>query len=266
MQKTTLAVVVAFLGCMWIAAAGEAAKPEAQAKTLTIAAAASMKFALDEIVPAFEKKNPGISVKVSTGASGTLVTQISQGAPFDIFLSADTKYPQEVIKAGKAAGDSAFTYAVGSIIIWTLKDSPIDIEKLGIQSLTQEGVKKIAIANPDHAPYGKAAIAAMKQLGVYEAVSNKVVMGENIAQALQFTESGNAEVGIFAFSLVTTAKTKDKGKYWVVPATAFPKIEQAGVILSGSKNLEAALEFKKFLLGADGREILKKHGFALPDE
>lgn len=180
-----------------------AAKPAGG--SMTVAAAASMKFALEDLVPAFEKKNPGIAVKVTTGASGSIVAQITEGAPFDVFLSADTKYPQEVVKAKKATEDSVFLYAIGSLVVWTRKDSKIDVEKLGMQALVQDGVRKVAIANPALAPYGKAAVAAMKHFGVYDSVSNKVVMGENVNQALQFAESGSADIGIVPFSLVLKA-------------------------------------------------------------
>ena len=235
----------------------------ARAGALTVAAAADMKFALEDCLTVFRKDNPGIEVKVSYGSSGNFCTQIENGAPFDLFLSADKKYPEKLVAGGHAAADSLFPYAVGRLVVWVPKDSPIDVARLGIVSLKDPAAKKVAIANPEHAPYGEAAVAAMKSLGVYDDVKEKLVLGDNIAQTAQFVESGAADIGIIALSLAVAPVMADKGRYWEVPLSAFPKMVQAGVITSQAANLEDARKLEDFLKSPAGNEILKKFGFIL---
>jgi len=233
-------------------------------RVVGVAAAADLKYALDEIVAEFQKSHPAIKVSVTYGSSGNFFSQLANKAPFDIFFSADIDYPNKLIAAGLASENSRFNYAVGRIVVWVPKDSPIDVEKLGIESLAQTSVKKIAIANPEHAPYGRAAEAAMKKLGVYERVKDQLVLGENIAQAAQFVETGAADIGIIALSLAMAPAMKDKGKYWPVPLDAYPTLEQGGVILSWAKDPEATEQFKAFVTGSEGRASLKRYGFTLP--
>ncbi len=233
---------------------------------VSVAAAADLKYALDEIAAEFQKSHPAIKVNLTYGSSGNFYTQLSNKAPFDIFFSADIDYPKKLIAAGLAAKDSQFKYAMGRIVVWVPKDSAINVEKLGIESLAQPSVKKIAIANPEHAPYGRAAEAAMKKLGVYDRVKERLVLGENIAQTAQFVETGAADVGIIALSLATAPAMKDKGKYWAVPLDAYPTLEQGGVILSWAKDAEATQQFKAFVTGPEGRAILNRYGFTLPSE
>ena len=234
-----------------------------RAGTLTVAAAADMKFALEDCSTVFRKDNPGIEVKVSYGSSGNFCTQIENGAPFDLFLSADKKYPEKLVAGGHAAADSLFPYAVGRLVVWVPKDSPIDVARLGIVSLKDPAAKKVAIANPEHAPYGEAAVAAMKSLGVYDDVKDKLVLGDNIAQTAQFVESGAADIGIIALSLAVAPVMADKGRYWEVPSSAFPKMVQAGVITSQATNPADARKLEDFLKSPAGNEILKKFGFIL---
>jgi molybdate transport system substrate-binding protein len=244
---------------------GPSAKPAAD-RAVSVAAAADLKYALDEIAAEFQKGHPAIKVNLTFGSSGNFYSQLSNKAPFDIFFSADIEYPKKLTAAGLAAKDSQFNYAVGRIVVWVPKDSSIDVEKLGIDSLAQSSVKKIAIANPEHAPYGRAAEAAMKKLGVYDRVKDRLVLGENIAQTAQFVETGAAEVGIIALSLAMAPAMKDKGKYWSVPLDAYPTLEQGGVILSWAKDAETTEQFKAYVTGPDGRAILKRYGFTLPAE
>src|SRR5262249_3795660 len=150
---------------------------------------------------------------------------------FDIFFSADVAYPTKLIEAGLGLADSKFSYAVGRVGILATTNSTIDPAKLGIKALQEPSVRKIAIAHPEHAAYGKAAVAAMQKLGVYEAVKSKLVFGENIAQTAQFVESGPADIGIIALSLVVAPAMKDKGRYWEIPLDAYPRLEQGGLIL-----------------------------------
>ena len=205
-------------------------------RELAVAAAADLKFALNDIVAEFEKENPHVHVNATFGSSGNLFAQLSNRAPFDLFLSADVGYPRKLIEAGHAGEETLFSYAIGQIVVWVPKDSPLDVGTLGIDVLKEPSVKKIAIANPKHAPYGRAAEAAMKDLGVYDQISDRLVLGENVAQAVQFVETGAADVGIVSHSLLMAPELRDKGRYWIVPQSAYPPIEQGGVIVSWAKD------------------------------
>jgi molybdate transport system substrate-binding protein len=231
---------------------------------LLIAAASDLRFALDELIAEFSKANPITQPKPIYGSSGNFYAQIMNDAPFDLFLSADAAYPRQLIGAGKGKQEDFFLYAVGRLVVWVPKASPIKVEELGMKALIDPTVKKIAIANPEHAPYGRAAVAAMKRIGVYEQVASRLVLGENIAQTAQFVESGNAQIGIIAYSLAVAPKMKTNGRFWEVPLDVFPRLEQAGLVLTSAKNAEAAREFRKFMTSPGGQEILKKYGFILP--
>jgi len=243
---------------------GAALQAEEKA-ALLIAAASDLKFALDEAVVVF-RKDQDMQVKVTYGSSGSLFAQIDNGAPFDLFLSADAKFPRLLINNGKAEKESLFQYARGHLVLWVPHSSRLDIDGSGLKSLFDASVRKIAIANPDVAPYGTAAVAAMKSAGVYGAVRGKLVLGENVAQAAQFIESGAAEAGIIALSLALAPNLKDKGRFWEVPPDTFPPLEQAGVIRSGSAQREAATKLREFLMSEAGREVLRRYGFLLPDD
>jgi molybdate transport system substrate-binding protein len=155
---------------------------------------------------------------------------------------------------------------VGQIVVWVPNDSTIDVERLGIQALLSPAARKVAIANPQHAPYGRAAESALKSLGVYDQVKDRLVLGENIAQTAQFIESGAANIGIIALSLAMAPAMKEKGRYWQVPLDAYPTIEQGNVILNWAKDREATEEFRSFVAGEQGRETMKRYGFILPGE
>jgi molybdate transport system substrate-binding protein len=234
-------------------------------REIRIAAASDLKFAVDEIVEEFEKRNRGIRVRVSYGSSGNYYAQLSNQAPFDVFLSADVEFPRRLSRQGLTLPESEFAYAVGRIVIWVPASSPIDVEKLEIASLRHPSVTRIAIANPQHAPYGRAAEAAMRSSGVYEAVRSKIVLGENIAQTMQFIQSGNTEIGIVALSLAVAPRLRGQGRYWEIPLDRYPRMEQGGVILKWAKDPDAAKTFRAFLMEPGGRAILKKFGFILPE-
>ncbi|MDD5349988.1 MAG: molybdate ABC transporter substrate-binding protein, partial [Chthoniobacteraceae bacterium] len=193
--------------------------PAKPSPSLTIAAAADLQFALDDLVKEFNTKNPASQASVTFGSSGNFYAQIQNGAPFDLFLSADIQYPRKLAEAGLVAGD-VFPYAVGRIVVWVPKKSPVDVAKLGIKALLESSIHKIAIANPEHAPYGRAAVEALKALKVYEQVQPKLVFGENIAQTAQFVQSGAADIGIIALSLAIAPKMSEAGRYWEVPLDA----------------------------------------------
>jgi molybdate transport system substrate-binding protein len=230
---------------------------------LTIAAASDLNFAFKEIVAEFEKKT-GTHVKLSLGSSGNFFSQIQHGAPFDLYFSADVRYPQKLEQTGHAVPGSLYKYAVGRIVLWAPTQSSLAVEKLGMETLLDPSIKKIAIANPKHAPYGRAAVSAMEHFKVYDRVKERLVLGENISQAAQFVESGAADIGIIALSLALAPPMKAAGKYWEIPAGAHPPLEQGAVILTSAKNQQAAKAFLDFLKGPDGQDIMKRYGFTLP--
>ena len=234
----------------------------ARAQAVKIAAAADLKFAMTELASQFEKQS-GAKLDVTYGSSGNFLTQIQNGAPFDLFFSADSEYPKKLEAVGLAEPGTLREYAVGHIVIWTPRDSGIDAAKAGWQSLLDQRVKKIAIANPEHAPYGRAAVTAMREAGIYEQVKDKLVYGENISQAAEFVQSCNAQVGIVALSLAISPAMKN-GNKWQIPADSYPPIKQTAVVLRASKNKDAARRFLDFVSGPQGREILQRSGFTVP--
>lgn len=231
---------------------------------LKVAAAADLQFALQEVSSAFAKENPGVTVSATYGSSGVLTTQIENGAVYDLFLSADAKYPKQLVDAKAADASTVFNYAVGGLVIWVPKGSSLDVEKLGAKALLDPAARKIAIANPEHAPYGKAAVAALKSLGVYDQIAPRLVFGENIAQTAQFVESGAADAGVIALSLAIAPAMKDKGSYWTVPLTSYPRLMQTGVMPLNAGHPQEVRALVAFLKSAAGRAILDRYGFQLP--
>ncbi len=235
------------------------------AQEITVAAAADMSAALPQLVDAYTKKTEK-TVKLSFGASGNLTNQIRNGAPFDVFFSADEDYPRQLIGEGLALQDTLYRYAVGRVVLWVPNDSPLDLSKLGIKALLEPSVKKIAMANPAHAPYGRAAEAALRHFEIYDQVSGRLVLGENVSQAAQFVESGNAQAGLIALSHALAPAIKDKGRYWAVPLDAYPTLNQAAVVLSRSKQQAAARKFLEYLSGPEATSLLSNYGFSAAAE
>jgi molybdate transport system substrate-binding protein len=233
-------------------------------REINVAAAADLSVALQEVAAAYEKRT-GVSVKLSFGASGALTQQIQNGAPFDIFFSADMDYPRHLIADGNADGSSLYRYAVGRLVLWVPKDSPLDVEHKGIEVLLDPSVKKIAVANPQHAPYGRAAFATLKHYGLEQKVSDRLVVGENVAQAAQFVESGNAQAGFVALAHAVAPAMQGKGSYWIVPADAYPQLDQGVVLISHSAHQQDATAFLEYVKAADFASVLKRYGFSLPD-
>jgi molybdate transport system substrate-binding protein len=236
----------------------------AQRNEVRVAAAADLKFAMDELAGQFEKQT-GTKVEVTYGSSGNFLSQLRNGAPFDLFFSADIEYPRKLEAQGLAEPGTLCEYAVGRIAIWAPADSKVDVNTQGWKALLDARVQKIAIANPEHAPYGKAGVAALQKAGIYEQVKAKLVYGENISQAAQFVQSGNAQAGIIARSLAVSPAMKE-GKSWEIPAEWHPPIEQGAIVLKDAKNKDAARELLKFVRSDAGRALLAKYGFAPPDQ
>jgi molybdate transport system substrate-binding protein len=229
---------------------------------LAVAAAADLSSAMKEIATVYEKKT-GVQVKLSFAASGALTQQIQNGAPFDIFFSADMDYPRQLITTGQADGASLYQYAVGKLVLWVPADSPLDVEHKGMSVLLDPSMKKIAIANPEHAPYGRAAVAALKHAGIYGQVSDRLVLGENIAQAAQFAESGNAQAGFVAMAHAAAPAMQGKGKYWEVPTDYYPALRQGVVVLSHSQHKKEAAEFVEYMKTKEVTELLTRYGFSV---
>lgn len=241
-------------------------KAGSAAREIAVAAAADLRFALDEIVREFGKKHPQVRVSITYGSSGNLYSQIANQAPFDMFLSADSIYPQRLSQAGLTLQDSEFVYAVGRIVLWVPSRSPIEVEKLHMNALKLPSVAHVAIANPQHAPYGRAAEAAMSAAGIYDAVKAKLVLGENISQTLQFVQSGSAEIGIVALSLAVAPTVRQQGRFWELPPETYPTMQQGGVILKHARDADAARQFRSFMMAPSGRSILKSYGFSFQEE
>jgi molybdate transport system substrate-binding protein len=244
----------------------------ARAQDLKIAAASDLSAAMQKLTPAFEKQT-GIHVQISLGSSGNFFAQIQNGAPFDVFLSADKSYPEKLQQTGLAEPNTLAAYARGRLVLWTANSSGLrfdtrdrEVLKGGLNLLTRPEVRKIAIANPEHAPYGRAAVAALEHYKVYDQVKAKLVLGENISQTAQFAQSGNADFGFIALSLAVLPAMTTSGHYVLLPEDSYPAIEQAGVVLRASKNKEHARRFLDFLTSAAGQAILRDSGFEAPQK
>ncbi len=235
--------------------------PLVAAQELTLAAAADLSSVLPEIATQYTKQTAQ-EVKFSFGSSGNLTTQIQNGAPFDVFFSADEDYPKQLIEQGLAEKDTLYRYAVGRLVVWLPKGSLPIFQQRGLAALEESVCKKIAIANPKLAPYGRAAEAALKQAGIYDAMAGHLVIGENVSQASQFLESGNATCGLIPLS--HALRMKSPGEYWVVPLDEYPALNQAAVVLTHSKQKASARKFLEFLRTPEATSLLRGYGFSLP--
>jgi molybdate transport system substrate-binding protein len=235
----------------------------AQKTEVQVAAAADLQFAMTDLVEQY-KNQTGNTVNVTYGSSGNFFSQILNGAPFDLFFSADSDYPRQLVIASLADPASFYKYALGRIVIWAPADSKIDVTNQKWNALLDPSVQKIAIANPQHAPYGHAAVAAIQKAGIYEKVKAKLVLGENVSQAAQFVQSGNAQVGIVALSLALSPAMKN-GKRWEIPMDTYPSIEQGAIVLNNARNKDGARAFLEFVKSESGQQTLGEYGFKAPD-
>jgi molybdate transport system substrate-binding protein len=234
----------------------------AHAEQLTVAAAADLTFAFQNVAAQFEQQT-GNNLRVSYGSSGNFFAQIRNGAPYDVFFSADVKYPRKLEAAGLTEPGSIYEYAAGKIVLWVPNSSTVDLSQ-GFNALLDPGMHKIAIANPAHAPYGRAAVAALEHDGIYEKIKGKLVMGEDIAQTAQFVQSGNADVGIVALSLALAPPMKSRGRYVMIPATDYPPIIQAAVVIKASRHQELAQKFLEFMKQPATVAQMGRFGFIVP--
>lgn len=234
----------------------------AHAGQITLAAAADLKFAMEEIVAAFQRTHPGDRVETVYGSSGKFRTQIEAGAPYDLYFSADIEYPRALAAAGHAASEVR-TYALGRIVLWS---ASLDASRLKLEDLADPALGRIAIANPRHAPYGKRAEEALRATGVWDKIQGRLVLGENIAQTAQYVQSGNAQVGIIALSLALNPELAGRTRYALIPDNLHRPLEQGFVLTRRAANNPLARRFADFVAQKQARSILARHGFVLPAE
>ncbi len=229
-------------------------------RVVRVAAASDLKPALEALEPLLDD----VELQVTYGSSGTFLQQLVNGAPYDLYLSADLAYPRELVDRGLADRRQLFSYAVGRLVLWTPEGSALDPAE-GLALLARPEVRQVAIANPEHAPYGRAAVAALRAAGVHQAVAPKLVLGENVAQAADFVQSGGADAGVVAMSLVLSDALRDEGRWVEVPLELFPRLEQGGVVLDRARDVEAARRVRDVMTTDEGREVLQRFGFSPPE-
>ncbi len=234
----------------------------ASAQEIMVAAASDLSSVFPQVAERFEK-DTGKKVKLNFGSSGQFLLQIENGAPFDIFFSADMQYPQRLEAEGLTQPGSLYKYAIGKLVLYVPNGSAVDPSQ-GLRALLSPAVKKIAIANPQHAPYGRAAVEALKNAGVYDALQSKFVMGENISQTAQFVQSGSADAGIVALSLALSPAMKSAGRFAELPASSYTPLEQAAVLLKSSKDKATAAQFLDYIRKPEMVDLLAQHGFTMP--
>jgi molybdate transport system substrate-binding protein len=247
-------LICSFMGFNLIAYAG----------SMTIAAASDLKFALDETVKNFNKQFPQHDIKVIYGSSGKIYTHIQQGAPYDLYFSADISYPDLLKKEGLTSGPVT-PHAVGRIVLWAPKGK-IKAKDLSLEYLLSPSIKRIAIANPKHAPYGKRAEEALKSKGLWQSLQNKLIYGENISQTAQFVQTGNADIGIIALSLAMSQELIKNGHYILIPDQLHTPLEQGFVLTKRGEQNTAAQQFAAFMSSQEARQVMVKYGFVLPNE
>jgi len=230
------------------------------AQKVNVAAAANLRYVLEEIKTAYVKQNPKAKVNLTFGASGMLVQQIMNGASFDFFMAADNEFPLKLKDKGLTSGVMS-TYAFGKLAIYSIT---LDVEKRGLEALKDPSVKKIAIANPETAPYGERSMELLKSLKLYESLKSKIVLGENISQTAQFAFTGNAEIGFIALSLALAPEMTGKGTYYVIPQNQYKPIEQACILIKTQVLNTEASKFKKFVLSPLTKAIWEKFGYYVP--
>jgi len=251
----------ALIFCVAVICFAYLSEAQAARQTLRIAAAADLQPVLPVLLGEFESQT-GIHAEASYQSSATLATQIINGAPFDVFMAADMGFPQRVIAAGLAEDTQAIAYARGTLVLWARNDSRF--RQLSINALSFPGLKSLAIANPEHAPYGRAAQAALMKLGLFDTLKPKLVIAENIAQAAQFVESGNAELGLISLTSAVTPRLRAAGHYVEVPQDAYPPILQGVVILKRPAGTQAGRRFLDFLSSPSVQQQLQAAGLAAP--
>jgi molybdate transport system substrate-binding protein len=232
-----------------------------QCQKVNVAAAANLRYVLEEIKTSYVKVHPKAVVNINYGSSGTLVQQIINGASFDFFMAADNEFPVKLKEKGLTTGPMS-TYAFGKLALYS---TTLDVKRLGLKALNEPEVKKIAIANPVTAPYGERSEVLLKSQGLYNQLRSKIVVGENISQAAQFAFTGNAELGFVALSLALAPEMSGKGAYYIIPSNMYKPIEQTCVLIKRSVLNTEAIRFRKYILSAAIKPIWEKYGYSVPN-
>jgi molybdate transport system substrate-binding protein len=246
------------LSCWLLACTTQAEKQAAATSTLRVAAAADLRYALDSLVTVFNQQHPNVKIEVSYGSSGKFYEQLRQGAPFDVFFSADSDYPQQLHAQGLTAA-APRPYATGQLVLWS---RTLDPRPQGINTLLDARVRKIALANPAHAPYGKKAVEVLQHYQLYSQLQPKLVLGENIAQAANYAATGAADAGLLALSLARSPELSRQGQYYLIPQEAYTPLVQSFVVLK--KAPPAATQFTNFVGSPAGQAVLQAYGFRSP--
>lgn len=233
----------------------------AVAQKVNVAAAANLRYVLEEIKSVYLKTHPKSVVNLTFGSSGTLVQQISNGASFDFFMAADNEFPMKLKEKGLTVGPMT-TYAFGKLALYS---TTLDVKALGLEALKNPDVKKIGVANPETAPYGERSMALIKSMGWQELLKPKLVVAENISAAAQFAFTGNAEVGFIAYSLALAPEMAGKGFCYVVPANRYKPIEQSCILIKRSVLQTEAVRFRQFVLSKAVKPLWEKYGYTLPE-
>jgi len=251
-------VAFAIMALASISVSAQTSPSPSEAKEIRIAAAADLQTVLPVLAPLYEKKT-GVKLVISYGSSGNLAKQIQQGMPVDLFLGADYTFPEQIVAANLADTKDAIPYAKGTLVLWTRKDTPF--QPLSLDSLSDPRVQKIAIADEIRAPYGRAAVAALTHMHLYDQLKPKFVIGENISQAGQFVESGNAQLGLISLTMAMSEHFKQLGTYVLVP-NVYPEIRQCAVVLARSEHRTEAHAFLDWLLSSEIQSELPKLGLS----
>jgi molybdate transport system substrate-binding protein len=238
-----------------------AAATKNAARALRVAAAADLRFVFGSLISAFHKQTPAVQLLPTFGSSGQLAAQLHERAPFDLFLAADIDYAQRIATKDDYGKTQVFAYARGYVGLWWPAKTPPEIVAAGPRGLLNDSVRRIAIANPRHAPYGRAAESSLRSLGLLDRVASRFVMAENVAQASQFVASGAADVGLIAKSLALSPALREQGEFQELPVDSYPPLIQGGVVVPWSERQEDARKFQHFLLSPEARAILQSAGF-----
>ncbi len=253
----TLLAVLQAAGCF---PERQPSSPRNDPAGIVVSAASDLRFAFEELGERFERET-GVRVTLNFGSTGHLAQQIERGAPVDVFAAANVSFVEDLVRKGLIIPDTVALYARGFIILWTRDDSPLRFDR--IEDLLQPDVRRAAIANPAHAPYGIAAREALQSAGIWERVQPRLVLGENVNQALQFAQTGNVDAGIIALSLGVVV---EGGRYFIVPRELHNPIDQALGVVSTTPREREARAFAQFINGPIGRPVMEKYGFDLPEE
>lgn len=268
--------LTSYAGCNRVEATKETAKDSAAGLSFSesssdririhVAAASDLRFVMADLLNEFHSIQSQVEIEPIFGASGVLATQVNQQAPFDVFLSANQQYAQQVVDRGEALAEELFPYAQGKLCLWVPHESLLKVDQENLDNLLGKECRSIAMANDRYAPYGRAARETMESFGVFTALQSKIVVAETASQAAQYVESGNTDAAFIPLSLATAANMKEKGKYWLIPQERYQPLTQFGVILNRTPYPTECRTFKGYLQSEKAKIIFRQYGFSIPGE